>query len=321
MLDLQKPLDIALSAAMTAGDRVLELKRNNCIEPVQVSRQVISFENGHPIGEPYTRTLTKTSADILSHETIIKMLRAEFSEFPVLSEEEYIKVGNIPDGTPYFIVDPIDGTIHLEKDSNQWTINIALCVSGEPLIGIVVIPAENKVYLGSKGSASQWSFCDKIQTKYDLQIESRERNELIVSKCAPLDLGGADDPITSVIMAANGLHAMHMSGSAYRYIEIATGAIDLIVHGAGNFLWDKAAAQVVIEGTGGQLINLPWDSVQPSDDTCTVDIKHGAPMTYQRTPLKDEGHIVLSKNSMEQLSRLSIPKNLDSRKLWKFVIT
>ena len=321
MIDIQKPLDVALTAAMTAAERVLELKRGNGITPVEVTRQVMSYENGQPVGEPYARILTKTTADILSHDTIAQMLRLEFPEIPILSEEEYIKFSTIEKDTPYFIVDPIDGTVHLEKNSSQWTINIALCVNGEPLLGIVVIPAENRVYIGSKGSCSQWSYCDSLENRKDIHIQKRMRHELIVSKCAPIDLGGSEDPVPSIIMNANGFTSMHMSGSAYRYVEIASGAIDLIVHGAGNFLWDKAAAQVIIEGTGGSLIHLPWSAFQPTNEHCILDIKKGAPMNYERTPLKDEGHIVLSKNAVEELSTLAIPQLLDRRGLWKFVIT
>lgn len=321
MIDVQKYADIGLSAAITAGSRVQELRRNGALESVQVNRQVVTYENGGPSGEPFMRSLTKTNADILSHDTIVTTLRRAFPEAPILSEEEYCKVGDISNDTPYFIVDPIDGTIHLEKNSPQWSINVALCINGNPIVGIVVVPAENRVFLGVKGNPSLLGACDEPSLWDEVPIERRTRGDLIVSKCAPLDLGGKDDPIPSAVMEANGLSRFHISGSAYRYIEIAMGAIDVIVHGAGNFLWDKAAAQVVIEGTGGALIEIPWNSLNEEKDTIIASSLRGTPMQYTRKKLKDDGHIVLSRNAVEELPTLRIPKSLDQRNLWKFVIT
>ncbi len=321
MFDYQKPLDLALTAAVTAGERVQELRRNNGITPVSVARLVRNYEDGQPVGAPYERNLKKTNADLLSQTTFKELIRKEFPEFLILSEEEYSKYDTIPRDTPYFVFDPIDGTIHLEKGSPQWTINVAICLNGTALAGVVVVPDENKVYVGSKGLPSRWAACDMQNHWKELASEERTRNELIVSKCAALDIGGEDDPVPASIINANGLLRTHTSGSAYRYIEIATGAVDLIVHGAGNFLWDKAAAQVVIEGAGGALVELPWHSLSSDGENILVDIPTAPPMSYHREALKDEGHIVLSRNSIAELSTLRIPKSLDRRKLWKFVIS
>lgn len=320
MLDLEKTLDVSMSAAITAGNRVLELSRNNLIVPDQVNRRVINYKDGAPEGKPFYRTLKKTNADILSHDTIVEILRREFPEFPVLSEEEYIKVREVPTGTPYFIVDPIDGTIHLEKGSSQWTINVALCVDGNPIMGVVVVPAENKVYFGTKEMASQWSLCESPKKRNSLKPPKRSRPDLIVSQCAPEDLGGAEDSVPSTIMEANSLSYSYMSGSAYRYTEIATGAIDLIVHGMGNFLWDKAAAQVIIEGTGGKLVELPWNSSKQPTGEIIAETSSCLPMQYHANKLKDDGHIVLSQNAVEGLEKLVIPDSVDRRSFWKFVI-
>ena len=149
-IDIQKAIDVSTLAVTTAGAVVLEYKRNQLIESVMVQRQVINYENGCPVGKPYMRELKKTTADILSHDTLVTLLRREFPEYPILSEEEYIKLDSTPKDLPYFIVDPIDGTIHLEKGSPQWSINVALCLNGEPLIGVVVIPEENNIYIGNK---------------------------------------------------------------------------------------------------------------------------------------------------------------------------
>lgn len=194
MLDTQKPLDIAITAATTAGDRVQELARNNLLTPVRVSRKVIQCEGGVVTGEPYVRSLNKTTADLLSHDTIVQALRAEFPEYPILSEEEYSHYDSIPTDTPYFIVDPIDGTIHLEKGRSQWTINVALCLNGAPLAGVVVVPAENKVFIGLKGLPSVWSNRDALHLSQPLQTPHRDRADLIVSECHPLDvMGGTVD--------------------------------------------------------------------------------------------------------------------------------
>lgn len=320
MLDLGKIREIGESAASSAAAAVLEYARtHDSIEQVQVSRRVVNFENGVPTGEPYERKLTKTRADQISHEEICRILAAEFPEYPIFSEERYIQYQDTVRDQPYFIVDPIDGTIHLEKGSSQWTINIALCMNGVPLVGIVAVPQENQVYLGLKSEESLFRDLDGSDRLNQIETPVRTREQLIVSKCDPIDLGGEADPVTNLIMQANGLSEFKLSGSAYRYLEIARGAVDLMVHGAGNFLWDKAAAQVVAEGTGGALFELPWEQGS-SSDMLRLKIRDLTPLTYQRHPLKDEGHILVSKNCIEQLGELIVPKAVDRRSFWKFVI-
>lgn len=50
-------------------------------------------------------------------------------------------------------MDPLDGTKEFKKRNGQFTVNIGLCKSGEPMAGVVYCPALDPplMYKGAKG--------------------------------------------------------------------------------------------------------------------------------------------------------------------------
>lgn len=51
-------------------------------------------------------------------------------------------------------VDPLDGTKEFIKRNGQFTVNIALLRGTEPVMGVVQIPCEDKVYWAVKGQGA-----------------------------------------------------------------------------------------------------------------------------------------------------------------------
>ena len=49
------------------------------------------------------------------------------------------------------MVDPLDGTREFVKRNGEFTINIALVVEHEPLLGVVAAPAQGLTYWGAAG--------------------------------------------------------------------------------------------------------------------------------------------------------------------------
>ena len=51
------------------------------------------------------------------------------------------------------MVDPLDGTREFVKRNGEFTINIALIVDHEPLLGVISAPAQGLLYWGAAGAA------------------------------------------------------------------------------------------------------------------------------------------------------------------------
>src|SRR5215475_15444515 len=96
-----------------------------------------------------------TDADHAAEAIIVAGLRALTPGTPVVAEEEMAagRVPTIGDG-PFWLVDPLDGTKEFIKRNGEFTVNIALMSHGEPILGVVYAPAQNKMWYGMKESGS-----------------------------------------------------------------------------------------------------------------------------------------------------------------------
>ena len=90
-----------------------------------------------------------TQADLESQRVILDGLSRLTPDIPVLSEESaHAPWSERQNWTQLWVVDPLDGTREFVKRNGEFTINIALVVDHEPLLGIVAAPALGLVVLG-----------------------------------------------------------------------------------------------------------------------------------------------------------------------------
>jgi 3'(2'), 5'-bisphosphate nucleotidase len=54
----------------------------------------------------------------------------------------------------FWLVDPLDGTKEFVSGSGEFTVNIALIVDGEPVLGVVGAPALNAICIAARGCGS-----------------------------------------------------------------------------------------------------------------------------------------------------------------------
>ena len=84
-------------------------------------------------------------------ETMIReRLAAQFPD-DALSGEEYADSGG--KGPRRWSIDPIDGTGNLVHGLPLWSVSIGLIVSGEPMLGVIVIPQLDELFWAVRGEA------------------------------------------------------------------------------------------------------------------------------------------------------------------------
>ena len=121
-------LDIAIKAALDAGQKILEIYNN---EAIQVQRKA----DDSPL----------TQADVASHHIIVEQLAK--TQIPVLSEEgRDIPYTERKHWERLWIVDPIDGTKEFIKHNGEFTVNIALIENQKPLMGVIYAPVLGDLY-------------------------------------------------------------------------------------------------------------------------------------------------------------------------------
>src|SRR5215475_5468458 len=93
-----------------------------------------------------------TDADHAAEAVIVAGLRRLTPGLVVVAEEE-MAAGHVPklDGSPFWLVDPLDGTKEFIKRNGEFTVNIALVENDRPTLGIVLAPASDTLWRGASG--------------------------------------------------------------------------------------------------------------------------------------------------------------------------
>lgn len=198
-----------------------------------------------------------TLADKASHSILTKGLR-NLMDKPVLSEE-----GNIPSWSArqqwneYWLIDPLDGTREFIKQNGEFTVNVALIQDGAPVFGIVYAPAVDLCYYGGRfdGAFRQQGLAGEV-----LPIRCAE---LPVPGQAWRLVGGRSfaSPEGEHFLSLLPLYHFAHLGSSLKFCKVAEGKADLYPRFGPTYEWDTAAAQAVVEGAGGQV--LDWVSLTP----------------------------------------------------------
>lgn len=214
-----------------------------------------------------------TAADQASHDLIVAALAQLEAPLPVLSEESR--------ETPYaervgwerfWLVDPLDGTKEFLKRNGEFTVNIALVERGQPVLGVVLAPVRRTLYVGVRG----WG-----AFKAEEGRQFRSRDELLAGVAEPLAAGWQKLPGTAALpgtvrviasrshesdetrafiaglAAERGQVELVSIGSSLKLCLVAEGAADVYPRLAPTMEWDTAAAQAVVEASGGVVVEHP----------------------------------------------------------------
>ena len=137
--DLKRCTQNCLALARRTGEILLRYWR----QPTELSIQ--KKTDGTPA----------TAADLAAHLEITSGLKAIAPDFPVLSEEgEWPDYAERAKWGPYWLVDPLDGTRGFIARLEQFSINIALIVDHQPVLGVIYSPASATFYYAWQGGGT-----------------------------------------------------------------------------------------------------------------------------------------------------------------------
>ncbi|WP_203300248.1 3'(2'),5'-bisphosphate nucleotidase CysQ [Marinobacter sediminum] len=190
-----------------------------------------------------------TAADIASHEIIEKGLRRISRDIPVLSEEGAdISWEERRHWRRFWLVDPIDGTKEFTQRTGEFTVNIALVEDGEPVLGVVTVPALGEAYWGIKGEGAHRR--DRSGRVQQIRVlEPRQAVRVVASK------NHLNDETRSFIERL-GDHEFLQAGSSLKFCRIAEGRADIYPRLGPTSEWDTAAAHAVLVAAGGKVETL-----------------------------------------------------------------
>lgn len=224
-------LDEVVEIVLRAGEEVMKVYRAGSGDD-DIESQKKADDRGSPV----------TKADIASHKLIVPALK-KFGH-PVVSEE-----GDAPSGRydAFWLVDPLDGTKEFIKRHGEFTVNIALIRSGEPVLGVVYAPAVNALYWGAKGQGAFKSSGSSGRKKKIGVNKSAAKAPVVVASKSHFD------DKTKKFLEELGPHKLKHIGSSLKICLVAEGAADLYPRLAPTYAWDIAAGDGVLRAAGGAI--------------------------------------------------------------------
>lgn len=228
----QELIEPLVELAGKAGDRILEV--------YSTEFDVESKEDESPL----------TLADLAAHNTLVAGLSELAPDIPILSEE-----GGMPpfevrkEWHRYWLIDPLDGTREFVNRNGEFTVNIALIVQHEPVLGIVRVPVKDVTYVGCEGHGADRRHRDEKPVRIHVAKTPSHPARIVGSRSHRGDSLNA-------FLASVGDYELVPMGSSLKFCVVADGDADVYPRLGPTSEWDTAAAQAVVEQAGGSVVTI-----------------------------------------------------------------
>jgi len=224
-MNIEKELNIAKKAALTAGEMLLNQKDtlNNSI-----------FSSDRDV---------KLEADIAA-ENLIKDIIKNESSFPILAEESGKSVNDL--GDIFWVVDPLDGTANYTRNIPLCCVSIALVSNLNPVIGVIYDFNNDDLYEGTKENQA-------LMNNQPINVSDiSEKNEGILVTGLPNATDYSDKAMLMMVKDFQSWRKVRMIGSAaMAAVYVASGKADLYKE-FDAYLWDIAAGAAIVNAAGGR---------------------------------------------------------------------
>lgn len=183
-----------------------------------------------------------TIADREAEAFIRQMIAAHYPQHSILGEEEGAS-SNV-DAAWRWIVDPIDGTRAFVRGVPLYGVMIGLEYEGEPVLGVINMPALHEIAYAAKGLGCYWNGrpCRVSQVP-------RLADGVLTATTADdrYPRTGKQEAFERLVAAAGMFRTW---GDCYGYVLVATGRVEATLDPIVS-VWDVAAAAPIVREAGG----------------------------------------------------------------------
>ena len=195
-----------------------------------------------------------TDADREAEATIRACLFAAHPEIGFLGEES---TPSGADGSPRWVVDPIDGTRAFITGMPLWGTLIALNDGRDVVLGMLDQPILGERYVGRPGGAA-------LHAGRSVR-PLLARGERVLAEaalcCTTPDMFAAGEERAAFDRLAAHARLVRYGGDCYAYAQLAAGHVDLVVE-SDLKAWDVQALIPIVRGAGGTITNWSGGTAQ-----------------------------------------------------------
>ena len=186
-----------------------------------------------------------TLADEVAHEILVEGLRRLDPDTPVVSEEAAADSWESRRSwRRFWLVDPLDGTKEFIKRRAEFTVNVALIESGEPVFGVVLAPALDLLYWAVKGEGAWREGKDGGPERiYSTTPEPGTPLTVVESLSHP-------SPELEEYLKTIPVGRRVKAGSSLKFCWVAEGRADVYPRLGPTMEWDVAAGDCIYRQSG-----------------------------------------------------------------------
>ena len=233
-------LKIAIAASIDAGLEIMKVYNSDFDYELK--------DDNSPL------TIADKNANDVINEYLVK------TNIPIISEENAQIDYNIRKlWNTCWIVDPLDGTKEFIKRNGEFTVNIALVKDGYPILGVIYVPVEKKLYYADVLSKKAFSVILDSPEEYSIEniienakVIGNNRNDenriRVVGSRSHMNKETTDfveslkSDVNEVIVVSK--------GSSLKFCLVAEGNADIYPRFAPTMEWDTAAAHAICIASG-----------------------------------------------------------------------
>jgi len=193
-------------------------------------------------GSPLTR------ADTASDAAIAAGLKTLEPAVPIVSEEGDLERFRGESFEQFWLVDPLDGTKELLKGLGEYTVNIALICDGEPILGVIVVPATGVGYFAARGVGA-------FKVPPGGEPRPIHANQCEHPRSAVASRSHLSEQ-TKEYLARLNVTEIVRRGSSLKFCAVAEGQADIYPRHGPTWLWDSAAGAAIAREAGCRVVDL-----------------------------------------------------------------
>lgn len=227
-------LDVAIEAAIEAGKAILEIYKGKY--------KTSTKNDDSPI----------TEADLKSNEIIKKILTK--TNYLILSEEDNDDKRRLLENIVW-IVDPLDGTSDFIDKTGEFTIMIALVKNKKPILGVILWPTEETLFVAQKGEGAFRYSMNKWKKIHVTKISD-------FSKCRVVGSRHHLSNNEKHFIKKLGIQSFRSIGSSLKVGKISSGEAEAYITTTTKMKeWDSAASYCIINEAGGKMTDMQGNDI------------------------------------------------------------
>lgn len=234
-LNLSKLHDIAISAALAAGEAILAV-----YDKFELSLK----SDSSPL----------TTADLVANQAISTHLQS--TQIPICSEESILPFHMRNEDALFWLVDPLDGTKEFIARNGEFCVCIALIWHSRPILGVIYTPLSKEIYSSFAGAPVFRNF-EKVG-EYRENVQSLNlTNNTLNSNGSNILISGRSADMTQIENFAKEFDLNLVTlGSAIKFSKLASQEVGVFIRFYGSHIWDTAAGDFLLHQSGGIMLSL-----------------------------------------------------------------